>query len=317
MLDFNPSSSLFCMLTHCIAVAHGLAAPLKAMAPVAGVKRSVEHVSDDDDSNIENIDPEMVNGSKKAKNSNGTVTKKSLFNLSLVTKDGSVTTIGAPTMGPTSATTSTPAGRSPPKPKRVSALSKGRGLLSGRLRAERPSGRMTKTSSLDTALTGSLGKSVQSSGKKSGKNMPKGWFFDIHVDSAQDEACNIMQHSAVTLDISSDDEAGPSKKDDKGKENIAPAGYDAYLASVHSTRSQRPRGVKAQRAAKVELEAMVTSIVEDRFPLGGLETEAFYPPGLDETSVEVVPVDDTVNTATTESEAKSPIHVAVDEDDHE
>ncbi|KAI9664181.1 MAG: hypothetical protein M1831_002360 [Alyxoria varia] len=305
------------MKNHQNAVSPGLANPLKAMSPTAGVKRSVERVFEDEAFDTENVDPEIVNGSKKTKNSDGTVTKKSLFNLNLVSKEGDITTVGTPTMSSAPAITSTPAGRSPPRPKRVSALSKGRGVSSSRRHAERPSERMKKTSSLDNALHGSFGKSDTTLGKKSGKSMPKGWFFDIHVDSAQEEACNIMEHSAGILDISSDDEGGPSKKDDKGKENVAPPDYEVYLATVHPTRVERPRGAKARHSAKVDLEAMITNSMEDRSPLAGLEDEEFYPPGLDQSSVEVIPSDETVETEAVRPEAKSSIHVAVDEEDRQ
>lgn len=106
--------------------------------------------------------------------------------------------------------------------------------------------------------------------------MPKGWFFDIYEDTPEEEAANLMEHSTLTLDLSSDDEAcKKDAADERGKENMPPADYDA----------------PARMVAPVLVR---TKIVKDemdeglRTPLSDLETDPFIPEGLDKESVVVV-----------------------------
>ena len=111
--------------------------------------------------------------------------------------------------------------------------------------------------------------------------MPKSWFFDIHEDTLEEEAANIMEHSTGILDISSDDEAGPSKKDERGKENIPPTDHATNVVAD----DVQPTGKKARRP--VDPDAM-KDVGEERSPLGALPAEDFYASGLDAKSIEII-----------------------------
>jgi hypothetical protein len=123
------------------------------------------------------------------------------------------------------------------------------------------------------------------------KPMPKSWFFEIHEDTAEEEAANLMEHSAATLDISSDDDCETRRRKDeleRGKENIPPPDWVAHTrASRPSTTPPVHKGVsrKEKLAAK---KVLVDAMQEDRAALGALAAEDFYPEGLDEHSVEIV-----------------------------
>lgn len=119
--------------------------------------------------------------------------------------------------------------------------------------------------------------------------MPKNWFFDIYEDTEEEEAANLMEHSTLTLDLSSDEESSKSLKDDKGKENMPPEDYDAPTAS-------RPAAEPAVAAPKrVKKTDLIRRKVEsdkmddgERSPLSDLETDSFIPEGLDKDSHIVV-----------------------------
>ena len=106
------------------------------------------------------------------------------------------------------------------------------------------------------------------------ESMPKSWFFEIYEDTPEEESANLMEHSTLTLDLSSDDEG--SVKDDRGKENCPPEGYDG----------------PSRVAVKVEVvrKKVVTEEMDDggRSPLSDLETEGFFSEGLDESSFVIV-----------------------------
>ena len=121
--------------------------------------------------------------------------------------------------------------------------------------------------------------------------MPQGWFFDIHDDTPEQEAANLMEHSASVLDISSDDDLSTKNaNEDRGKENVPPPDW---LASQHSraqlssfdildageeTEIEEP--VKRPRLRKFVQDAMD----EDRKPLGDLAPQEFYGEGCDASS---------------------------------
>lgn len=107
--------------------------------------------------------------------------------------------------------------------------------------------------------------------------MPSGWFFAIHEDTLEEEAANLMEHSTGILDISSDDEAGPSKKDARGKENIPPADFVRAEAEAEGSAKHR----------RCDPDAM-KDVGEERSPLGALDAKEFYAKGLDDGSVEVL-----------------------------
>jgi len=106
------------------------------------------------------------------------------------------------------------------------------------------------------------------------------WFFDIHEDTAEELATNLMEHSTCTLDISSDEESAARLKDERGKENVPP------LDDISQTRSQLTsvdavedsmNDIKARiRARRAVAEGAINI---DRSPLGDLAAEEFYADG--------------------------------------
>jgi len=126
--------------------------------------------------------------------------------------------------------------------------------------------------------------------------MPKSWFFDIHEDTPEQEATNLMEHSACVLDISSDDDSETRRRNEemeRGKENIPPPGHfpptrtfsdaqttEASLSDgiTHEVASEPP--TKLPRLRNIAQDAMD----EDRRPLSDLPAAEFYGPGLDATS---------------------------------
>lgn len=117
--------------------------------------------------------------------------------------------------------------------------------------------------------------------------MPKAWFFEIHEDTPEQEAANLMEHSAAVLDISSDDDVETKKRNEeleRGKENIPPP--DFALAQPHSPSTSTEEqatpeaGVKMPRLREVKQDAMD----EDRKPLGDLPAAEFYGEGCNKDS---------------------------------
>jgi hypothetical protein len=111
--------------------------------------------------------------------------------------------------------------------------------------------------------------------------MPKGWFFEIHEDTPEEEAANLMEHSASVLDISSDDDSATKQHNDeqeRGKENIPPP--DFLLAQP---RVQAEAEIKIEEPAKrPRLRKLVQDAMEeDRRPLGDLVASDFYAEGCD------------------------------------
>jgi hypothetical protein len=121
--------------------------------------------------------------------------------------------------------------------------------------------------------------------------MPKAWFFEIHEDTPEQEAANLMEHSASVLDISSDDDVeSKTRSEDRGKENIPPPDFRASQprhqnASLveddgYETEILSDEPVKRRNVRKVVQDAMD----EDRRPLGDLAPGDFYGEGCDSTS---------------------------------
>lgn len=116
--------------------------------------------------------------------------------------------------------------------------------------------------------------------------MPKGWFFEIHEDTPEQEAANLMEHSASVLDISSDDDAATKARNEeleRGKENIPPP--DFALQSQPRTSSSDATGLVSEVAAGVKMprlrEVKQDAMDEDRKPLGDLPAAEFYGEGCD------------------------------------
>jgi hypothetical protein len=118
--------------------------------------------------------------------------------------------------------------------------------------------------------------------------MPKGWFFEIHEDTPEQEAANLMEHSASVLDISSDDDVATKQRNEeleRGKENIPPPDFLLSQPRVHSATESEievkiDEPVKRPRLRKIVQDAMD----EDRRPLGDLAPSEFYGEGCDASS---------------------------------
>ena len=156
-----------------------------------------------------------------------------------------------------------PAGRSP-KHKRIGILSRRRMTT----RVNPPSSSAVDSTnplpfSIDAALSGTVPKFTLNSKAPYGK----GWHFDIHEDSKDDEDANLMQHSTCTLDIS-DDESNSLKGDKDNKENIPP--MDGPAAMIPNTQV-----TTARRDVMTD---------DAREPLGNLKAEDFYADGCDASS---------------------------------
>jgi hypothetical protein len=122
------------------------------------------------------------------------------------------------------------------------------------------------------------------------ESMPNSWFFEIFEDTPEQEASNLMEHSASVLDISSEDDAETKLKNDeleRGKENVPPSDFTLTQSSstqpidtLHDTTTPLQEPVKRQRMRTLAQDAMD----EDRRPLGDLCPSAFYGAGLDANS---------------------------------
>jgi len=121
------------------------------------------------------------------------------------------------------------------------------------------------------------------------------WFFDIHEDTAEELATNLMEHSTCTLDISSDEESRARERDCRGKENVPPPDDVSQTRTSLSSSSveaaeMEMRDVKARvRAARMKREAEEGAIEVDRAPLGDLAAEEFWAEGCDGSSVFLIP----------------------------
>ncbi|KAJ5148581.1 hypothetical protein N7448_000159 [Penicillium atrosanguineum] len=228
--------------------------------------------------NSENIDPSSLSSSSKRKRSfddddisKGSPKPLKSSRLSL-TQDNNVssrlsTPLRLVPTTPRSAPLLKPAGRTPP-PKsckafgRRSAIAKARPESSKRALPPFPQNKPAAT-------------------KPKG---PASWFFDIHVDSEQEEMTNLMQHSTGVLDIS-DDEGKTSPADGRGKENVPPADLGIDLPRSRQA-TALVAAADARKASKME---------EDRAPLGELAASDYYPEDCNAFSYTVVYDDESEN----------------------
>ncbi|PBP20171.1 hypothetical protein BUE80_DR009028 [Diplocarpon rosae] len=120
------------------------------------------------------------------------------------------------------------------------------------------------------------------------------WFFEIHEDTEEELATNLMEHGACTLDISSDEESAARERESCGKENVPPGDDVSQTRLAHSTptasghlkeasETKRSRKGRAQDENSIEL---------DRAPLGDLAAEDFYAEGCDRSAVVIVAEDE-------------------------
>lgn len=112
--------------------------------------------------------------------------------------------------------------------------------------------------------------------------MPASWDFEIYEDTPEEEASNLMEHSTQSLDLSFDDETTKAERDDRGKENEAPEGYDAPTASRQAVSTNEPALPAPTRVKKTEIVRRKITEMDDgeRSPLSDLDTDEFVPDGL-------------------------------------
>lgn len=264
-------------------------------------KRPLAVYEEDHNSDEENVNPVGLQSAKRTKfDEQKTDFEKPSFRLAVdkaFTPSPSLTaptkrkygsdTIPTPIKAPSSAPV--PREIKPLKHKRVNLLGNKRPTLSPYKRIDPPVLGTRKSTgglpfSIDAAISGTVGSSpTPTKTPRLHKAMPKGWFFDIHEDTPDEEASIVMQHTCGQLDLSSDDEEGPALKKVKiGKENIAPADYVA----AHVNANVFPRS----RARKTDVNAMTDD--GDRSPLSDLAPEDYFANGLTQDSVAVVDVDE-------------------------
>ena len=201
--------------------------------------------------------------------------------------------------------------RGSPKHKRVGLLSKRRTSSSPFRRVDPPTFMRAPVAgtglpfSIDAALSGTLSSYTPKQSRSISEQasplndvnslpaiqeaMPKNWFFEIHEDTPEEEAANLMEHSALCLDISSDDDQETKRMNlekEKGKENVPPPDFFANASTDRASTADahadsQDAGKLKRRKRFQDPEAMV----EDRKALGDLNAADFYPEGLDATSV--------------------------------
>ncbi|KAG4421718.1 hypothetical protein IFR04_005094 [Cadophora malorum] len=133
------------------------------------------------------------------------------------------------------------------------------------------------------------------------------WFFEIHEDTEEELATNLMEHGACTLDISSDEESAARERDARGKENVPPMddvsqtrsglatsssssgiaiGVNGELDAEAEMRDIKARLHRASRRQRAQVDE--NAIEVDRAPLGDLVAEDFYGEGVGAGEVVVV-----------------------------
>ncbi|APA05872.1 hypothetical protein sscle_01g006420 [Sclerotinia sclerotiorum 1980 UF-70] len=233
---------------------------------------------------------------------------------------------------PKSTPLTAPAGRSPTR-KRVGILNNRRRTSTPITRVDPPKFSTPKPSglsfSIDAALSGTIpsygarqlqrqalsSKSASTSSSKSyasHREIPaslhapeskSSWFFQIHEDTEEELATNLMEHSTCTLDISSDEESLTRMRDERGKENVPPLddisqtrtsmNTFASSSSTSSSMSRRDEMEIREMKLKVKMQRKRREVAEgvidvDRSPLGEMRKEDFYGEGCDEKSVFVI-----------------------------
>ncbi|KAK1070741.1 hypothetical protein LTR12_000130 [Friedmanniomyces endolithicus] len=291
----------------------GKASFISTKTVLSSNKRPLE-VPTFDDYDSENVDPaQSTSPSKKTKG------KRDAFEL-FTTPEPTPPTISSRITTPVRASIpsartpmTAPAGRSPPR--KIAGMNKSRRTSAPFTRIDPPFANRGASLpfSLDAALSGTFGATAAKPTPASTVQecMPKTWFFEIYEDTPGEEAANLMEHSTLTLDLSSDDEGSKRVKDDRGKENCPPEGYEAGIAS-RAVDSVAVVSVRAPTLVRTEIirKKIFTDEMDDgeRSPLSDLDTEVFIPEGLDRNSHVVVDLPTPEKTAPVPA-AKSLINV--------
>ncbi|KAF2826750.1 hypothetical protein CC86DRAFT_349788 [Ophiobolus disseminans] len=300
------------------AIISSFASPMKpTTTPSTGKRQRAPEIFEDVDS--ENMDPSVFASPTKKSKTSSTLdfdfVKPSKFNL-VSTPVKSVSLNATPSvistrkiLTPSSTAKSTPINKSrgSPKHNRIAAISKRRASSSPFRRVDPPSfsqGSPSLPFSIDAALSGTISGYTPKASVASKPatapvqapaastledSMPKGWFFEIHEDTPEQEAANLMEHSASVLDISSDDDAITKQHNDeqeRGKENIPPPNFLLSQPRVHLPTEESLEGPKVEEPAKrPRLRKFVQDAMEeDRRPLGDLVASDFYAEGCDASS---------------------------------
>ncbi len=185
-----------------------------------------------------------------------------------------------------------PAGRSPKR--KMAAAHKNRRVSAPFTRIDPPfasRGALSLPFSIDAALSGTFATPpAKAPGATIQQSMPKDWFFDIYEDTPEEEAATLMEHSTLTLDLSSDEESAKRAVGDRGKENTPPEGYDAPAASRPAGEATVGAPARVKKADIVRTKIVAVDAMDDgqRTPLSDLETDPFIPLGLDKDSHVVV-----------------------------
>ncbi|KAG9202534.1 hypothetical protein G6514_004272 [Epicoccum nigrum] len=314
------------------------ACPLKPSATASIGKRQREpepepepEIFEDDD--CENADP-AAHGSppKKSRTSSDVVVKPARFSMaapsparscaSLTDSPASSAPCARKSVSSPSTARSTPIShsRGSPKNKRLSALSKRRTSGSFR-RVDPPSfSQSALPFSIDAALSGTITNytprkaapaapaappapvAPQQVAAAIEESMPNSWFFEIYEDTPEQEAANMMQHSASVLDISSEDDAATKAFNDeleKGKENIPPPDFalaqpqttsSASIDDGEETEIEPDISEPIKRGRRLRTKIAQDAMDEDRTPLGDLPPSNFYAKGCDAGSYVTVDV---------------------------
>jgi hypothetical protein len=283
-------------------------------------KRKAQTFEDD---NTENIDPIIFLSPKRSKNPDGTskdtLSKPTNFFLTKAPPSPNDFSSLKPVVSPRrpilparspapklniqkSTPLSAPAGRSPTR-KRIGILNRRRTAPFARVDPPKFSAPSSSGLgfSIDAALSGTI-PSYKSRAPATAvpetlhePEVKDSWFFEIHEDTAEELATNLMEHGACTLDISSDEESLARARDERGKENVPPLDDISQTRSHVDTTEESMRDVKARLRAR-RREAEEGAIDVDRSPLGDLAAEDFYAEGCDGTSVFIIPAEEEVET---------------------
>lgn len=240
----------------------------------------------------ENVDPAGSNSPTKKSKGDGPF-KFSLTPKAISTMPPPPSRVSTPVranMSSARAPMTAPAGRSP-KRKLLGGINKSRRTSAPFTRIDPPlfgksaASSSTMPFSLDAALSGTFTTTPSAAAAKEvsaaatiQESMPQTWFFEIYEDTPEEEAGNLMEHSTLTLDLSSDDESEARERCERGedKENMPPADYEAPAASRGGSASVLTRPTEIVRK-KIVAEEMDDG---QRSPLSDLETEPFIPEGL-------------------------------------
>lgn len=281
-------------------------------APPSSRKRRAPSPSVFEDDDAENMDPASFSSPPKRSRTADEFAKPAPFAIYVSPSKPNTCAVDYSPSIPSSArkalssikpntTNSTPIAlsRGSPKNKRIGVLSKRRASSSPFRRVDPPSFSHSSPVpfSIDAALKGSIPDYTpkHSSPKPSyvagaETSMPNSWFFDIHEDTPEQEAANLMEHSAAILDISSDDDSEAKRRNEeleRGKENVPPTDFMPMQASSHSFADAlgSEEGVQAEPLKRRRLKKIVQDAMdEDRKPLGDLLPADFYGEGCNATS---------------------------------